>query len=155
MRTHGESKWTGDTVEYRIWAGMKTRCLNPKHPWFHRYGGRGIKICQRWLDSYENFLADMGRRPSPRHTLERKDNDGPYSPENVIWATRKTNSRNRSNTHWLTFQGVTLSVTTWAERTGISRVVLFRRLYKDWSVERTLTQPVREISKRKEKRANA
>lgn len=96
-RTHGESRAGLDTKEYKAWLSMKGRCLVKTHHAYERYGGRGITICARWL-VYENFLADIGRAPSPKHSLERRDNDGGYSKENCYWATAKEQMRNRHNT---------------------------------------------------------
>lgn len=84
------------TPEYRSWQMMKNRCLNPKAMDYARYGGRGIAIYEPWL-VFDNFLADMGRRPTPKHTLERKDNDVDYGPLNCVWATRQDQSRNRGS----------------------------------------------------------
>lgn len=91
FRTHGMR----DTSEYRIWQGMKWRCLNPNYKPYPNYGGRGITVCDRWRDSFEAFLADMGPRPSKKHTLDRLDNDGNYEPGNVAWRTYAEQSQNR------------------------------------------------------------
>jgi hypothetical protein len=80
----------------QIWHGMRLRCSSPKRKAYHRYGGRGIRVCDRWQASFESFLEDIGQRPSPLHTMDRIDNDGNYEPGNVRWATRATQVRNRS-----------------------------------------------------------
>jgi hypothetical protein len=89
---HGET--TANSVEYHTWANMMTRCYNKNTKDYKNYGGRGIQVCERWKN-YENFLNDMGRKPSPELTLERKDNDKDYEPGNCKWATRRDQQFNR------------------------------------------------------------
>ena len=102
-----------------VWTAMHQRCSNPRNKLYARYGGRGIVVCHRWV-SYEAFRDDMGARPAGM-TIDRIDNDGPYSPKNCRWATQSENARNRSSTRKLTHDGRTMSVTDWAEATGMAR----------------------------------
>jgi hypothetical protein len=93
--THGDGAKPHRAPEYVCWTGMKQRCLNPNHDSYPRYGGRGISVCERWLDSYETFLEDMGRKPTPAHSIDRKENDGNYEPGNCRWATGVEQQANR------------------------------------------------------------
>jgi lambda repressor-like predicted transcriptional regulator len=94
QKTHGLSK----TAEYRIWNGMKQRCHNPKFGGFEKYGAKGIVVCQDWRDSFEAFYRDMGPRPSPKHSIERDDNDANYAPRNCRWATLDVQANNKRRT---------------------------------------------------------
>lgn len=105
QREHYQRWWAKKRLTaYSCWVSMKARCSNPNVPGYHRYGGRGITVCPQWL-TFQGFLADMGERPSPEHTLDRINNDGNYEPGNVRWATRKEQSRNRGITPRIEHQG--------------------------------------------------
>lgn len=95
LTTHGDSKRSGWAPEYQAWVDMRSRCHDAKHQGYRDYGGRGITVCAAWRHSYEAFLADMGRRPSAGHSLDRINNDGSYGPENCRWSTRSEQQRNK------------------------------------------------------------
>lgn len=138
-RTHGES----DCRTHRIWRAMKTRCTNPAASNYEIYGGRGVKVCDRWMDSYEAFLADMGHCPGSGYSIDRIDNDGDYEPSNCRWATRRQQNRNRRDTVLLTFKGKTLCIADWAVEIGINQSTLRNRIKSyGWSAEDALTVPV-------------
>lgn len=139
-RSHGESRPTA-TPEYCTWASMKQRCLNPAHPGYSDYGGRGIAVCPEWLDNFTAFLADVGRRPSPGHSIDRIDNDKGYEPGNVRWASRVQQAGNKRVSRQITFEGVERTVSEWAKRFGIHKSTLAKRLDSGWPVERALTTP--------------
>jgi len=129
------------TPVYRSWHSMMDRCNKPRHVAYMRYGGRGIKVCDRWLD-FEQFYEDMGHRPAGQ-TLDRIDNNGDYEPGNCQWATPSQQGRNQKNNRRLTYKGVTKCLAGWVETMGINYHTLHHRLEKGWSVEDALTIPVR------------
>lgn len=136
---HNSSK-TGPSRTYTSWQSMIARCYNPRFAHYGRYGGRGIKICDRWRHSFNHFLEDMGERPDG-HTLDRKDSTKGYSPNNCRWATPLEQSRNRSSGRFLTFEGRTLTVSEWADVLNISREVLQSRVQLGWDASRIITTP--------------
>lgn len=95
IRTLKLSHGMADTPENRIYRGLKARCNNKKNPAYPDYGGRGVVVCERWQESFENFYEDMGPRPSPKHSLDRSDNDGNYEPSNCRWVTRSVQNSNQ------------------------------------------------------------
>lgn len=143
--THGESH-TERSAEYDAWRAMKNRCYTASNNRFHRYGGRGIYVCDKWRDSFQEFLADMGRRPSPEHSLDRIDVNGHYEPSNVQWATPEQQSNNRHDCRYVTHLGETLTVYQWARRIGIHSATIRGRLRDGWPVPRALTEPVHRQS---------
>jgi hypothetical protein len=122
---------------YFVWRKMVLRCEDPGDPAFSRYGGRGIAVCERWHD-FGVFLADVAPGYAPGLTLDRRDNGGPYSPENCGWATRHEQQANTRKTVAVTFNGETLPVREWARRTGIHHSVILRRLRRGLSPEEAL-----------------
>lgn len=140
--THGHARGRIRTPEYRTWCMMKQRCCDIQNKKHQHYGGRGIKVCDRWLESFENFLADVGPRPAGS-SLDRIDNNGDYCPENCRWATAKQQARNTSRNRLITWNGVTKALAEWAEEVGIPYGSLKTRICKlGWPVERALTEPV-------------
>jgi hypothetical protein len=132
------------TKTYKSWQNMKQRCLNKNHKDYKYYGGRGIKICDKWM-SFIGFLEDMGEVP-PNMTIDRIDNDGPYSADNCRWVDRLTqmgNTRLAKNAVKLLYQGSNKTYREWEIETGIPRRTIRRRLQLGWSAERALTEPVR------------
>lgn len=108
---------------------MRTRCLNKANPGFRNYGGRGIKVCKRW-DNFKNFYKDMGKRPSPKHSIDRINNDGHYEPSNCRWATQTQQARNKRGIHHVTYKGETRPLAEWAERIGMPLKVIYKRFRK-------------------------
>lgn len=133
---HGMSR----TRVYSIWEGMKQRCTSPSSSYWYRYGGRGIKVCERW-QSFENFYADLGEPPSKQHSLGRIDNDGDYEPSNVRWETLEQQNNNKVLNHKVTIDGVTKTLTQWAEENGLKPSTVMSRVSYGWSDYDAVTLP--------------
>lgn len=130
--THGEAK--PSTPEWRAWRAMVSRCSCPTNREYRNYGGRGITFCAKW-SAYEAFLTDVGRRPGPSYSIDRKDNDGNYEPGNVRWATKKEQANNRRRTRRILVFGEYMSMTDVVDRFGVSRNALWKRLRLGWTPE--------------------
>lgn len=133
--THGKCR----TLEYITWLNMISRCEYPNRKDFKHYGGRGIRVCDKWRDSFESFLADMGPRPFQRASLDRINTDGNYEPGNCRWATQKSQTRNKKNNRLLTIGGITKTLADWADEYGISARTVWKRLNRGWDPYKSLT----------------
>jgi hypothetical protein len=131
---HGHNRVKRRTAEYRAWANMHQRCSNEQVKNFNNYGGRGITVDPHW-DSFENFIADLGPKPTPKHTLERIDNDLGYSKSNCRWATRREQANNTRDNRLLTVDGVSQTLAQWARETNISPSALYRRFTSGWHAD--------------------
>lgn len=122
---------------------MRNRCYRPKDVAFDRYGGRGIEVCERWRNSFEHFLADMGPKPSPEYTIDRIDNDGNYEPQNCRWAMPDVQSNNTRKIKLVTVRGETLSVAKACRKFAPDMAVatVYTRLAQGWTVEQALFAP--------------
>ena len=138
MTTHGMHR----TPEYVAWQNMKRRCFNPNHQYYSHYGGRGIAVCDRWLD-FKNFLADMGLKPTPKHSIDRIDNNADYSPENCKWSTKAEQENNKRTNRLITIACVTLTIAQWTKEMGFTEKVISKRLKMGWSEYRAVMTPVR------------
>jgi hypothetical protein len=127
---------------YTIWCGMKYRCENPNSQDYNRYGGRGIKISESWHD-FMNFYNDMNQTYKKNLEIERLDNDGDYCKENCVWADRRTQNNNSSHARKITFNGMTKSVSQWAEYIGIKYRTLLGRISNGWEISKALSPIVR------------
>ncbi len=149
-RKHGDSRRSGRSAEYRCWCDVKTRVRNSNRVGWKNYGGREeqdggpVTLAERWK-VYANFIADMGRKPGPKYSIERRDNKLGYCPENCYWGTRKEQANNTRQNRIIEFQGQRLNTHQWAEKTGIKYWTLRSRLFQSkWSVEKALTIPTKK-----------
>lgn len=144
--THGMSL----TPEYRCYADMKKRCYNKKNSHYRNYGGRGIVVCKRWLESFDNFISDMGPMSAGKYSIERKDVNGHYEPNNCIWLLKNLQALNTRRSRYLTFNGEKRLLKEWAKDFAISARTLHSRVFRQgMTIENALTKPVVPIIRRK------
>lgn len=142
-KKHGLS----NTPEWSVWTCMLDRCRREANRNYRHYGGRGITVCERWL-AFENFFADMGRRPSDQHSIDRIDNDRGYEPSNCRWATQSEQVRNRRCSNHVTIDGVTRIFSEWCVAYGIPRGTVWSRVDRGWDLVEAITTP-RGVARRK------
>lgn len=129
--------------EYRAYNHLIDRCYNENDIMFKNYGGRGIRVCDRWLHSFENFYSDMGPRPSNKHSIDRENNDKDYCPENCRWATRKQQARNTTRTRKIMWRGEERAYRDVCDQYGLPDSTVRSRLKRGWDIERAITEPRR------------
>lgn len=140
IEDHGKAK----TPEYKVWRSMKARCDNPNEKYYYLYGGRGIRVCDRWYRSFTNFLSDMGSKESGM-SLDRIDNDKGYEPSNCRWVTAKEQANNRRDTILVARSGRTQSLKQWCEELSINYGTIWSRVHKlNWACEQALVTPIRK-----------
>ncbi len=138
--THGLS----DTPEYGVWLDIKKRCYNPRFKFYKYYGERGIKVCERWLESFANFYEDMGPRPGPQSSIERGDVYGNYEPGNCSWIPRRRQALNRTDTVRITVNGVTKPLADWCRETGVRTGTAHQRIHRGWDPASAVTTPLEQ-----------
>lgn len=132
---HGMSK----SSEFEAWHSMKQRCSNPNYKNYKWYGGRGIRVCDRWLNSFTDFYGDMGKRPSNKYSLDRIDVNGNYEPDNCKWSTAKEQHNNKRTNKVIEVNGRTQTIQQWCDELGINSHTVYKRLSRGWLTERALT----------------
>lgn len=132
-----------EASEHGAWRNMKDHCLNSNNPMYKYYGKRGIKICNRWINSYKNFIKDMGYKPSPLYSLDRINVNGNYEPWNCRWATMKQQTSNRRNNRLFTYKGVTKHLDDWANESSIGFSTFKTRIYRGWEFSKAFITPRR------------
>ena len=135
-RTHGKTR----TDEFRTWLSMRGRCENKKHGYYHIYGARGISVCERW-QKFENFLEDMGQKQSPKHSIDRINNEDGYNQGNCRWATSGEQSRNKRTNVMITHDGVTKCVRDWSIEMNLNFATLMHRIKRGWPIGDALLKP--------------
>lgn len=136
---HGSARRGQKSSEYLIWVSMRQRCSNPKNKSWHRYGGRGISVCDSWAESFEIFLADMGPRPSTNHSIERLDNAGDYRPGNCAWRTMQDQARNTRRNIIVKVDGRSMPLVQATELRGMPYKLVYDRMYRGWAFAKAIT----------------
>jgi len=131
------------TPEYRAWNAMKNRCLNPRIKHYPNYGGRGITVCDHWLNDFLAFYSDMGDRPSVKHSIERKNNNLGYIAHNCKWATDEEQANNRRSSRLVFYKGKTMTIAQWANETGINYHTIYMRINRGWRMDDVFNRHVR------------
>lgn len=139
-KSHGNTVGRKRSPEYVSWLEMKSRCLNPSKGCYKNYGGRGIKICERWINSFPNFLLDMGKKPTQKHTLDRMNVNGNYEPLNCRWATRAEQCENRRNIKLFEINGRMQTVTKWGMEAGINVSTLKARIRRGATIQEAISK---------------
>lgn len=137
-KTHGKTL----SREYNIWGHIKYRCFNKNSPFYHLYGGRGITMCDRWKDSFDNFLEDMGSIPHDKYSIDRIDNNKGYFPENCRWASHKEQARNKNWNMKITFNNETKLLCDWSKTTGINQATLRNRIVRGWPIQEAFSRKI-------------
>ena len=148
MTTHGHAQCGKNTLEYRVWAAMKSRCNNPNNEDYPNYGGRGIKVCDEWSKDfykfYQDIASEIGVHPGKGYSIDRIDTNGNYEPGNVRWTTGKIQARNRRTTVKVNYRGQEVYLIDLSEASGVAYETLYQRIHKyGWDIERALTKPSR------------
>lgn len=135
--THNMTK----SPEYSSWHHIIDRCCNPADKGYKNYGGRGITICDKWRKSFKAFYDYIGSRPSPKHSIDRINNDGNYEPGNIRWASKKVQANNSRHNHHITINGKTKNIAQWAKTVGLNRGTLLYRIKAGWPPVKALFTP--------------
>jgi hypothetical protein len=140
--THGHASRNAHTPTYRSWTSMRQRCSQTTQIAYRFYGAKGIRVCDRWLNSFENFLADMGECPEGS-SIDRINSELGYEVGNCRWATRHEQNRNRKSNVFVTIEGVTKCMSDWADKFGVKRTTAIARMRRGWDSARAVSQPVK------------
>lgn len=150
-KIHGCASNKARTPEYMVWVRMRNRCENPNNQDYPGYGGRGIKVCERW-NSFTNFISDMGNRPKGRYYIDRIDNNSGYSPNNCRWVTAKESNRNKRSIKLLEVDGVVKGLSEWAEEAGIDLETIRSRIRRGWAEKSAIFEPIKQVMEKVGKR---